>query len=88
LLVAPFNDLATTEALIGEHAATLAGVIVEPLQRCTPPVAGFLEGLRAACSKHGVLLIYDEVVTGFRLAYGGAQEYYGVVPTWWPTARR
>ena len=80
LLVAPFNDLETTEALIGEHTASLAGVIVEPLQRCTPPLPGFLEGLRAVCAKHGVLLIYDEVVTGFRLAYGGAQEYYGVVP--------
>jgi len=80
LLVAPFNDLETTQALIAEYAASLAGVIMEPLQRCTPPVAGFLEGLRAACSQHGVLLIYDEVVTGFRLAYGGAQEYYGVVP--------
>jgi glutamate-1-semialdehyde 2,1-aminomutase len=50
------------------------------LQRCTPPRPGFLEGLRAACDKHGVLLIFDEVVTGFRLAYGGAQEFYGVVP--------
>ncbi len=80
LLVAPFNDLETTEALIAEHAGSLAGVIVEPLQRCTPPLPGFLQGLRAACAKHGVLLIYDEVVTGFRLAYGGAQEYYGVVP--------
>ncbi len=80
LLVAPFNDLETTQALIAEYAASLAGVIMEPLQRCTPPVAGFLEGLRAACSQQGVLLIYDEVVTGFRLAYGGAQEYYGVVP--------
>ncbi len=80
LLVAPFNDLETTRALIARHAASLAGVIVEPLQRSTPPVAGFLEGLRAACSEHAVLLIYDEVVTGFRLAYGGAQDYYGVVP--------
>ena len=80
LLVAPFNDLEKTQALLAEYAASLAGVIVEPLQRCTPPVAGFLEGLRAACSEHDVLLIYDEVVTGFRLAYGGAQEYYGVVP--------
>ena len=80
LLVAPFNDLATTERLIAEHAATLAGVIVEPLQRCTPPEPGFLEGLRAACTRHDVLLIFDEVVTGFRLAYGGAQAYYGVVP--------
>jgi glutamate-1-semialdehyde 2,1-aminomutase len=80
LLVAPFNDLETTRALIAEHAGSLAGVIVEPLQRCTPPGAGFLEGLREACSERAVLLIYDEVVTGFRLAYGGAQDYYGVVP--------
>jgi glutamate-1-semialdehyde 2,1-aminomutase len=80
LLVAPYNDLETTAPLIGEHVRELAGVIVEPLQRCTSPKPGFLEGLRAACSEHGVLLIFDEVVTGFRLAYGGAQEYFGVVP--------
>ena len=80
LLVAPFNNLAMTEAIIARHVGELAAVIAEPLQRCTPPVEGFLEGLRAACTRHGVLLIFDEVVTGFRLAYGGAQEYYGVVP--------
>ncbi len=80
LLVAPFNDLETTEAIIAANAGDLAGVIVEPLQRCTPPRPGFLEGLRAVCAARGVLLIFDEVVTGFRLAYGGAQAYYGVVP--------
>ncbi len=80
VIVAPYNDLATTEKIIAAHAKNLAGVIVEPLQRCTPPRPGFLEGLRAACDKHGVVLIFDEVVTGFRLAYGGAQEFYGVVP--------
>jgi glutamate-1-semialdehyde 2,1-aminomutase len=80
LLVAPFNDLAATEAIIAANAGDLAGVIVEPLQRCTPPAPGFLEGLRAACTAWKVLLIFDEVVTGFRLAYGGAQDYYGVVP--------
>jgi glutamate-1-semialdehyde 2,1-aminomutase len=80
VLVAPYNDLAATEAIIAAHADRLAGVIVEPLQRCTPPRPGFLAGLRAACNRHGVLLIFDEVVTGFRLAYGGAQEYYGVIP--------
>ncbi len=80
VLVAPYNDLAVTRAIIAEHQADIAGVIVEPLQRCMPPEDGFLEGLRAAASEAGVLLIYDEVVTGFRLAYGGAQEYYGVVP--------
>jgi len=58
----------------------LAGVIVEPLQRCVPPRPKFLEGLRELTRRHGALLLFDEVVTGFRLAYGGAQEYYGVVP--------
>ena len=80
ILVAPYNDAATVERIVAEHAAELACVIVEPLQRCTPPAPGFLEALRAACARHGVLLVFDEVVTGFRLAYGGAQEYYGVVP--------
>ncbi|MCC7275034.1 MAG: aminotransferase class III-fold pyridoxal phosphate-dependent enzyme [Alphaproteobacteria bacterium] len=80
LLVAPWNDLASTAAILRAHAGTLAGVIMEPLQRCTPPVPGFLEGVRALCTELGLVLIWDEVVTGFRLAYGGAQEYYGVVP--------
>ena len=55
-------------------------IIVEPLQRIIPALPGFLAGLRALCDKHSVLLIFDEIVTGFRLAYGGAQERYGVVP--------
>ncbi len=80
ILVAPYNDIATAAQIIAEHAQALAAVIVEPLQRCTPPQEGFLEGLRAVCDEHDVLLIFDEVVTGFRLAYGGAQEYYGVIP--------
>jgi glutamate-1-semialdehyde 2,1-aminomutase len=80
ILVAPYNDIATTSRIIAEHADELAAVIVEPLQRCTPPAEGFLESLRKACSDADVLLIFDEVVTGFRLAYAGAQEYYGVIP--------
>ncbi|MDX1513796.1 MAG: aminotransferase class III-fold pyridoxal phosphate-dependent enzyme [Gammaproteobacteria bacterium] len=80
ILVAPYNDADTAGRIIREHAAELAAVIVEPLQRCTPPRPGFLPALRDVCSGHGVLLIFDEVVTGFRLAYGGAQEYYGVIP--------
>ena len=80
LLVAPYNDLATTQRIVADNAKDLAAVIVEPLQRCTPPEPGFLDGLRALCTDHGVLLIFDEVVTGFRLAYGGAQEYYRVIP--------
>ena len=63
-----------------EHKDELAGIIVEPLQRIIPPAPGFLDGLRKITAESGVLLIFDEVVTGFRLAYGGAQEYYGVVP--------
>lgn len=80
LLVAPYNDLDTTRRIIEENAGELAAVIMEPLQRCTPPKDGFLEGVRTLCSDNNVLLIFDEVVTGFRLAYGGAQEYYGVTP--------
>jgi glutamate-1-semialdehyde 2,1-aminomutase len=80
VLVAPFNDLATTEAIADAHAERLAAIIVEPLQRCTPPVPGFLKGLRALADRTGALLLFDEVVTGFRLAYGGAQEFYGVLP--------
>lgn len=79
-IVAPFNDVEAAGRIIAERARELGAVIVEPLQRCLPPRAGFLEGLREACKRHGVALIFDEVVTGFRLAYGGAQEKYGVVP--------
>src|SRR2546421_1793006 len=80
VLVAPYNDLATTEALIDAHHDELAAVIVEPYQRTIPPAPGFLEGLRRATHRHGVPLVFDEIVTGFRFAYGGAQEFYGVVP--------
>ena len=80
ILVAPFNDLEVAASLVREHRQELAGVILEPLQRIIPPAPGFLEGLRRITAESGVLLIFDEVVTGFRLAYGGAQEYYGVVP--------
>jgi glutamate-1-semialdehyde 2,1-aminomutase len=80
LLVAPYNDLGKTASIIADNRNELAGVIMEPLQRCTPPKEGFLEGVRQLCTDHGIVLIYDEVVTGFRLAYGGAQEYYGVTP--------
>ena len=80
MLVAPFNDIDAATKLIAEHAGELAGVIVEPLQRLMPPEPGFLEALREATKAHDIPLIFDEVVTGFRLAYGGAQEAYGVVP--------
>jgi glutamate-1-semialdehyde 2,1-aminomutase len=80
MLVAPFNDVAVVESLVREHRDELAGVIVEPFQRIIPPAPGFLQALRRITSENGVPLIFDEVVTGFRLAYGGAQEYYGVEP--------
>jgi glutamate-1-semialdehyde 2,1-aminomutase len=80
MLVAPFNDLAAARDLIHAHRDELAGVIVEPMQRLVPPAPGFLQGLRDITEEYGIPLIFDEVVTGFRLSYGGAQDYYGVVP--------
>lgn len=79
MLIAPFNDLEAVASLLSEHD-DIAAIIAEPLQRIIPAKPGFLQGLRDLCNKHGVLLIFDEIVTGFRLAYGGAQERYGVVP--------
>ncbi len=79
-LIAPYNDIAFTRSLLAEHGADIAAIIVEPLQRIIPPAPGFLEALREECTRHGIVLIFDEVVTGFRLAYGGAQEFFGVVP--------
>jgi glutamate-1-semialdehyde 2,1-aminomutase len=80
VLVAPFNDLAATTAIAAENRNELAAIIVAPMQRTLLPAPGFLEGLRALCDEYGLLLIFDEVLTGFRLAYGGAQEYFGVTP--------
>ena len=80
MLIAPFNDLETASAIIDAHHDELAAVIVEPLQRVLAPRPGFLQGLREVTARHDIPLIFDEVVTSFRLAYGGAQEYYGVTP--------
>ena len=80
MIIAPFNDAEVVEGLVKEHRDELAGVIVEPFQRIIPPAPGFLAKLRKITAENGVPLIFDEVVTGFRLAYGGGQEYYGVVP--------
>ena len=80
VLIAPFNDIERTTAIIESHHDELGGVIVEPFQRNIPPVPGFLQGLRDVTRHYEVPLIFDEVVTGFRLSYGGAQEYYGVTP--------
>jgi glutamate-1-semialdehyde 2,1-aminomutase len=80
MIIAPFNDADAVAGLVRDHKEELAGVIVEPFQRIIPPAPGFLPALRKITADNGVPLIFDEVVTGFRLAYGGAQEYYGVVP--------
>ncbi|MBM3945569.1 MAG: aspartate aminotransferase family protein [SAR202 cluster bacterium] len=80
MLIAPFNDLETTTAIIDRHHDELAGVIVEPFQRLIAPRPGFLQGLREITTRYEIPLIFDEVVTSFRFAYGGAQEFYGVVP--------
>ncbi len=79
MVIAPFNDLEAVSSLMDENP-DIAAIIVEPLQRIIPAQPGYLQGLRDLCDKHGVLLIFDEIVTGFRLDYGGAQERYGVTP--------
>lgn len=80
MLIAPFNDAEFLENLLAEWGDQVAAIIVEPLQRIIPPAPGFLQSVRALCDRHGILLVFDEVVTGFRFAYGGAQETYGVTP--------
>lgn len=80
-LLAPYNDLAAAQDIMHAQGSKVAAIIVEPVAAnmgLVPPTPGFLEGLRALCSEHGALFILDEVITGFRLAYGGAQEYFGI----------
>lgn len=82
-LTAPYNDLQTVEDIFKTHGDAIAGIILEPVggnMGTVPPVEGYLEGLRRLCTQHGALLIFDEVMTGFRVALGGAQQYYGVTP--------
>jgi glutamate-1-semialdehyde 2,1-aminomutase len=82
-LVVPYNDLSAAREAFEAHGRDIAAFLVEPIagnMGLVPPVPGYLEGLRALCDKHGALLIFDEVMTGFRVAYGGAQELYGVTP--------
>ena len=82
-LTLPYNDIGAAKALFDQHGDEIAGLIIEPIagnMNCIPPVDGYLQALRELCTKHGVLLIFDEVMTGFRVALGGAQAHYGVVP--------
>jgi glutamate-1-semialdehyde 2,1-aminomutase len=79
----PFNDLAAVRNCLESEGDAIAAIIVEPVagnMNCIPPVAGYLQGLREACDEHGCLLIFDEVMTGFRVALEGAQGLYGVAP--------
>lgn len=79
-LVAPFNDVDALERIVAEHAHELAAVIIEPIQRILSPKPGFLKNVREITARHGVLLILDEVVTGFRYGLGGAQAYFDIKP--------
>jgi glutamate-1-semialdehyde 2,1-aminomutase len=82
-LTLTFNDIEQVEAAFDKHGEQIAAVIVEPVagnMNCVPPMPGFLEALRRCCDSHGSVLIFDEVMTGFRVALGGAQALYGVTP--------
>lgn len=79
----PYNSVAALEAAFHHHGDQIAAVIVEPVvgnMGCVPPEPGFLEAMRELCTRHGALLIFDEVMTGFRLSLGGAQQLYGIRP--------
>jgi len=82
-LTAAYNALDEVEDIFSRHGDRIAAIIVEPVagnMGCVPPAPGFLEGLRSKCDQYGALLIFDEVMTGFRVAYGGAQQRYGIRP--------
>jgi glutamate-1-semialdehyde 2,1-aminomutase len=82
-LNAPYNDAAAVQKLFDQHRDKIAAVIVEPVAAnmgVVPPVDGFLKSLRDLTARHGALLIFDEVITGFRVCYGGAQTVFGIVP--------
>jgi glutamate-1-semialdehyde 2,1-aminomutase len=82
-LTSPFNDLDAVTTVFAEREGEIAAVVVEPVAAnmgVVPPEAGFLQGLRDLCDAHDALLLFDEVITGFRIAYGGAQSYFGVLP--------
>lgn len=82
-LLVPFNDLTAVRAAMVEHGDDIAAMAVEPIagnMGCVPPKAGYLQGLRDLCDEFGIFLLFDEVMTGFRVDYGGAQKLYGVTP--------
>ncbi|PTR23918.1 glutamate-1-semialdehyde 2,1-aminomutase [Luteibacter sp. OK325] len=82
-LTLPYNDIDAARMLFTQEGKEIAGLIIEPVagnMNCIPPKEGYLQALRELCTEHGVLLIFDEVMTGFRVALGGAQAYYGITP--------
>jgi glutamate-1-semialdehyde 2,1-aminomutase len=82
-LTLPYNDIDAARLLFTQEGKDIAGLIIEPVagnMNCIPPKEGYLQALRELCTEHGVLLIFDEVMTGFRVALGGAQAYYGITP--------
>jgi glutamate-1-semialdehyde 2,1-aminomutase len=82
-LLARYNDLASVDALFETHGSRIAGVFVEPIagnMGVVPPADGFLQGLRERCTRHGAMLVFDEVISGFRAAAGGAQSIFGITP--------
>ncbi len=80
MLVCPYNDLDALRSILDQHGPEIAAIIVEPIQRIISPLPGFLQGVRDLTRQHGIVMIMDEVVTGFRYGLGGAQAYFGVVP--------
>ncbi len=78
MLAVPFNDVERATEIVERHHGELAAIVIEPLQRCILPRPGFFEAMRTLCDRYGIVLIFDEIVTGFRMAWGGAQERYGV----------
>ena len=80
MLVCPYNDLETLRTIVAEHHADIAAIIAESVQRIIPAQPEFLHGIRAICDEYDIVFILDEVVTGFRLAYGGAQEWFDIKP--------
>ena len=80
VLATPFNDVERAAEVVERYQGEIAAMLIEPLQRCILPRPGFFEAMRDLCTKYGIILIFDEIVTGFRMARGGAQERYGVTP--------
>lgn len=80
-IIAEYNNLKSVDSILSKFSGEIAAIIIEPVagnMGCIPPAPGFLESLRSICTEHGIMLIFDEVMSGFRIAPGGAQEYFGV----------